>query len=269
MRRPPSDVGPRPAAKSRQPARARAAAAAGGKGVLVKVAGQEDRDLAKRGRSLKSSHHQGDAISRRGSRPVGWGVDDKGVEGAIPKELKVSGPRAKARGQVEGREPGGDPADRRPDVARVAMPKDMGRGRRKRRGNTPAGEKLAARLLRGDHSRAGQGGKEHGEMLCRGHIGGQKGEVGGRGPRARMRGVAKEGRKIARRQEEGPPTGRTTGGGHKGGSDPAGRRVEAGLEPGTSRAGARRDKRRDCPSRGEGPHTRAGRGSLKDRDGAD
>ena len=169
-------------------------------GVLVEVAGQEDRDLAKRGRSLKSSHHQGNAISRRGSRPVGWGVDDKGMEGAIPKELKVSGPRAKARGQVEGREPGGDPADRRPDVARVAMPKDMGGGRRKRGGDTPAGEKLAARLLRGDHSRAGQGGKEHGEMLCRGHIGGQKGEVGGRGPRARVRGVAKEGRKIARRQ---------------------------------------------------------------------
>ena len=95
-------------------------------GVLVEVAGQEDRGLAKRGRSLKRSHHQGNAISRRGSRPVGWGVDDKGMEGAIPKELKVSGPRAKARGQVEGREPGGDPADRRPDVARVTMPKDMG-----------------------------------------------------------------------------------------------------------------------------------------------
>ena len=89
-------------------------------------------------------------------------------------------------------------------------------------------------------------------MLCRGHIGGQKGEVGGRGPRARMRGVAKEGRKIARRQEEGPPTGRATGGGHKGGNGPAGRRVGAGLEPGTSRAGARRNRRRDCPSRGVG-----------------
>ena len=94
----------------------------------------------------------------------------------------MSGPRAKARGQVEGREPGGDPAGRRPDVARVTMPKDMGRGRRKRGGNTPAGEKLAARLLRGDHSRAGQGCKEHGSAVVTLADRKVRSEEGARGP---------------------------------------------------------------------------------------
>ena len=45
-------------------------------GGLVEVAGLEDRDLPKGGRSLKRSYRQGNAISRRGGRPVSWGVDD-------------------------------------------------------------------------------------------------------------------------------------------------------------------------------------------------
>ena len=157
-----------------------------------KIACKEDRGLPKGGRGPERGRHEGDAVSRRGSRPISGGVNDEGVKGAVPKELEVSSPRDQARRQVEGEEPCSDPTDSRPDVPRLAMPEDMGLGRRKGRGNTPAGEKLATRLLRGNDSRAREGGHEHGEMLCRSHIGGQKGEVGGRGPRARMRGVAKD-----------------------------------------------------------------------------
>jgi len=53
MRLPPSEVGPRPSARPRHPAKAKAAAASGVKGILVEVAREQDRDLPERGRGLK------------------------------------------------------------------------------------------------------------------------------------------------------------------------------------------------------------------------
>ena len=96
------------------------------KGILVEIASQEDRDLPEGGRGLEGRQEEGGAIGRRGSRPAGRGVKDESVKGAIPEELKVSGTRAEALGESERAQPGGNPTDGGTNVARIAVPKDLG-----------------------------------------------------------------------------------------------------------------------------------------------
>ena len=110
-------------------------------------------------------------------------------KGAIAQELQVSGPRAKAVREGEGAEACGDAADSRADVARVAVPEDLGRGRGKSRGQPPAGLQVAARLLGDNGSGAIKNMQKHRIVLSSGNIGREEDELPGGGARAGVGGL--------------------------------------------------------------------------------